>query len=70
MIKGATLTEICNDLYHSNQLTLAIADTDLHLIGYSEHFEYCSEKQPYYLKLLYFVPHVKNYDITLYLNLI
>lgn len=40
MIEGSSLSEICNQLYHSNQLVLAVADTDLHLEGYSDCFDW------------------------------
>lgn len=40
MIKGASLSEICDQLYHSNQMILAVADTDLHLVGYSDCFDW------------------------------
>ena len=40
MIEGASLSEICNQLYHSNQMILAVADTDLHLAGYSDCFDW------------------------------
>lgn len=40
MIQGISLTEIFDELYESNQLTLAIADTDLHLIEFSGHFDW------------------------------
>lgn len=40
MIQGVSPTNICNEFYHSNQLTLAIADTDLHLIGFSDNFDW------------------------------
>lgn len=70
MIKGASLTEICNTLYHSNQLTLAIADTDLHLIGFSNHFDW-----KYYTRKLnsnsiqysgFYMDNLDNEKITVY----
>lgn len=40
MIAGSSLSEMCNQLYQSNQLILAVADTDLHLEGYSDCFDW------------------------------